>query len=105
MLPIPVGFDFLMVARFIAGLGVIAFIWWGVDLIGDQRELKVWNKINVAVEKVNTEAAKQGSLDEKIAAIAEAARQKALDEAKALPAIAPVCPANESQARALNAIR
>lgn len=104
MIPTPIDL-FSIGIRSVAIVVVVVGGLWLVDAIGDQRELKVWNKINVAVEKVNTEAAKQGSLDEKIAAIAEAARQKALDEARAVPSIAPVCPANDAQARALNAIR
>ena len=105
MLPIPVGFDFMMVLRFAGVLGALAVGYWLFDAIGDAREARVWAKINAAIEKTNGDIDKQLSLDERIAQVAEAARVKALSRAVTLPAIAVSCPASASQADALNAIR
>ncbi len=104
---IPVPFDWMMVARFAAVLGVLAAGWYVVDAIGDQREQKVWDKINKAIEKTNVDVSKQSELDDKIAAIAEAARQKAIQRARmaALPRVPAICAASEEQAQALSQIR
>lgn len=102
---IPVGFDFMMALRFVAVLGALAVGYWIFDAIGDQREAKVWASINAAIDKTNADIDKQLSLDERIAAVAEAARKKALDNALKLPAVAVQCPATPAQASALNAIK
>lgn len=102
---IPVGFDIAMVLRFLAGLGIAAGLWYVADAIGDAREAKVYAKIDRAIESTNAEIDKTLTLDEKIAAVAEAARQKALSNALRLPTIAVACPANKAQAEALSAIK
>lgn len=63
-----------------AVLGGLASLWWLVDLIGDQREAKVLARINAAIEKTNVDVRAFNELDDKIAAIQEEARRKALDD-------------------------
>ena len=82
------------------GLGVGAF--WLVDAIGDRREAKVWAKINKAIDATNVDVRAHNSLDDKIAAIAEDARQKATAQANGLGGS---CPATKEQAEALSRIR
>lgn len=105
MLGIPVGFDVMMAFRCACLIAAIGAGWFLVDAIGDAREAKVYRKINSAIEKVNAEAAKAGELDDKLAVLADGVRQKALADARAIPAIAPVCPATKTQAEALNRIK
>ena len=99
------GLDIMIAARFLAVLGVLGAVWWAADAIGDAREAKVYRRIQVAIEKTNTEIDAQLSLDEKIAVVAQRAREKALAEANAIPAVGPVCPASEEQATALSRIK
>jgi hypothetical protein len=68
----------LQVGAFLAGL---AALWWLVDLIGDQREAKVYARINAAIERTNVDVRAFNALDDKIAAIQDDARRKALDDA------------------------
>lgn len=100
-----IGIDIMMVVRGAVILALLAVGVWVFDKIGDEREAKVWREINAAIDKTNDRIDKQLSLDDKIAAIAESARAKALANAKALPAIAVACPASPAQASALNAIK
>ena len=99
------GLDIMIAARFLAVLGILAGLWWVSDLIGDAREARVYGKIQTAIEKTNSEIDAQLSLDEKIAIVAQRAREKALAEAQAIPSVGPVCPATEQQAEALSRIR
>jgi len=101
MIPI----DPLVVFRFAIGILVVGCLWWLADTIGDAREAKVYRKINTAIAKVNAEAAKAGELDDKLAVLADGVRQKALADARAIPAIASICPATPEQAKALNRIK
>lgn len=103
MIPFPL--DLAVVIRTVAVVIVAIGLFWLVDAIGDQREAKVWASINAAIEKTNADIDKQLSLDERISAVAEAARKKALANAISLPAIAVACPASKPQADALNAIK
>jgi len=102
---IPIGFDVAMVLRFIAGLGIAAAVWWVADAIGDAREAKIYARIDRAIESTNAEIDKRLTLDERVAAVAEAARAKALSDALRLPSVAVACPANKAQAEALSAIK
>lgn len=101
--------DPLVIMRWAAGLLVLGFIWYVFDTVGDAREARgearVITRVNAAIEKVNAEAAKAGELEDKVAAVAEASRQKALADARAIPAIGMVCPASKTQADALNRIK
>lgn len=108
MIPIP-AIDPIAAMRFAAILGVLFFGWYLLDAYGDGREAagerKVLVRINMAIEKVNAEAAKAGELDDKLALLADGVRQKALADARAIPAIASICPATKTQADALNRIK
>ena len=99
------GLDILVAARFLAALGLLGGLWWISDAIGDAREAKIYRKIEVAISKTNSEIDAQLSLDEKIAVVAQRAREKALAEAQAIPAVGPVCPASPEQAAALSRIK
>jgi len=99
------GLDIMIAARFLAVLGILAGLWWVSDLIGDAREAKVYRKIETAIQKTNSEIDAQLSLDEKIAIVAQRAREKALAEAVSIPAVGPICPASEEQAAALSRIK
>ena len=65
----------------VAWLGGLASLWWAIDFIGDQREAKVLARINAAIEKTNVDVRALNALDDKLAAIQEDARRKALEEA------------------------
>ena len=64
-----------------AALGGLASLWWLVDVIGDRREAKVLARINAAIEKTNVDVRALNALDDKISAIQEDARRKALESA------------------------
>lgn len=99
MLPIS-----LVPVAWLALIGVVlGCLYWVVDEIGDRREAKVWRKINAAIEKTNVDVRSFNELDEKIAAIAEDARKKALASARQVAAGR--CPASAEQAQALSRIR
>lgn len=78
-------------------------LFWLVDEIGDRREQKVWRKINAAIEKTNVDVERFSDLDDKISAIAEDARKKAVDAAKQIKSTQ--SPATAEQAEALSRIR
>lgn len=99
------GLDLMIAARFMAVLGILGGLWWISDIIGDAREAKIYRSIQAAIEKTNNEIDAQLSLDEKIAVVAQRAREKALAEAQAIPAVGPVCPATADQAAALSRIK
>lgn len=99
------GLDIMIAARFLAVLGVLGAVWWAADQIGDAREAKVYRKIQTAIEKTNADIDAQLSLDEKIAVVAQRAREKALAEAVSVPAVGPICPASPEQAAALSRIK
>ena len=83
--------------------GVIAgALWFIADAIGDAREAKVMARINKAVERRNVDIAKHNEIDDQVAAVADAARAKALAEAQVLFA---GCPATQEQAQALSRIK
>jgi hypothetical protein len=105
MFAIPAGFCIAIVMRFVAGLAIISSLWFVADAIGDAREARVYRKIQQSIARVNSEIDEQLSLDEKIAVVAQRAREKALAEAKAIPAVGPICPASEEQATALSRIK
>jgi hypothetical protein len=56
----------------------ISALWWVVDEIGDRREAKVLARINAAIEATNADTRAANTLEDKIAAVQEAAREKAL---------------------------
>lgn len=99
------GLDIMIAARFLAVLGVLGGLWWISDTIGDAREAKIHRRIQEAIAKTNSEIDAQLSLDEKIAVVAQRAREKALADAQAIPAVGPVCPASPEQAAALSRIK
>lgn len=72
-------FTALRVAGAVVALAGLA---WIIDEIGDRREAKVYRRINAAIEKTNVDVRHLNSLDEKMSAIAEDARQKALSGVK-----------------------
>ena len=78
-------------------------VYYVVDAIGDRREAKVWRKINAAIEKTNVDVEKFSELDDKISAIAEDARKKAIDAASQIKSTQ--SPATAEQAEALSRIR
>lgn len=95
-------FSFTAIIWFVVASGILAGGYFLVDAIGDRREAKVWAKINAAIEKTNVDVSKHNELDDKIAAIAEDARQKAVTFARQ---VAATCPATPEQAIALSRIR
>lgn len=91
------------IATFIAALAFLGAGWFVIDEIGDRREAKVHKRYSDAAELTNVDVRKFNSDDEKVAAVAEALRQQALDKAKALKG--EKHPATKEQAAALSAIR
>ena len=83
-------------------VAALAALLWIVDEIGDRREAKVWAKINSAIAKTNAEIDTAGELDDRVAAIAEAARIKALGEAARVGGTFKL---SKDQALSLNRIR
>ena len=86
----------------VAAVGITVLV-WAVDAIGDQREAKVWARINKAIEKTNVDVRHYNDLDDKIAAIAYEGRVKALAVAKRSSNTQFV--ATQEQADALNRIK
>lgn len=86
-----------------AAIGAAASLWWVVDAIGDRREAKVHARYAKAAEATNLDLQTYNTEDEKIAAVAQALRDKALADAAKVRA--PGCPATQEQADALNAIK
>lgn len=85
----------------LVGWGALAaFLFWLVDEIGDRREAKVYRRINAAIEKTNVDVRHLNSLDEKMHAIAEDARIKALSSIQPSE-----CKASPDQAKSLTRIR
>lgn len=85
----------------LVGWGAFAvFAWWLVDEIGDRREAKVYHRINQAIENVNVKIRASNSLEDKVAALAEAARERALAEVQPSE-----CKASHDQAKSLTRIR
>lgn len=72
----------LLIAKLIGAAAIAAVLFWIVDEIGDRREAKVYRRINAAIEKTNVDVRHLNTLDEKMSAIAEDARQKALSGVK-----------------------
>ena len=75
---------------------------WLVDAIGDRREAKVHARYAAAAEATNIDVRAFNSEDERVSAIAEALRAKALADAKAVPGKLVV---TKAQAKALTEIR
>ena len=84
----------------VAGMG---FLYWVADGIGDIRESKVHARYAAAAELTNEHVAAFTSEDEKVAAVSEALRLKALSAAQAVQG--DKHPASKEQAEALNRIR
>ena len=84
-------------------LGALAALWWIVDLIGDRREAQVHARYAAAAAATNLDLAAYNTNDEKVAAVSEALRAKAVADAGA--ARGPGCPATAEQAKALNGIK
>lgn len=82
--------------------GVIIAGIWIVDAIGDRREAKVHAKYAAAAGVTNDDVAAFNTEDEKVAAVAEALRQQALEKAKSVPGKLIV---TKAQAEALSEIR
>lgn len=99
------GIDTAIAMRFAMVLGAGIALWFLADMAGDAREARVYREINAAIAKTNSEIDAQLSVDDKIALVAQRARDKALSDAKAIPAVGPICPASEEQAAALSRIR
>lgn len=90
----------LLVAKLIGWGAVAVFLFWLVDEIGDRREAKVYRRINQAIESVNVKIRASNSLEDKVAALAEATRDKALSEIQPSE-----CKASPDQAKSLTRIR
>lgn len=73
---------FLFWVKVVGWAACAALLFYVVDEIGDRREAKVYRRINAAIEKINVDVRHLNSLDEKMSAIAEDARMKALAEIK-----------------------
>ncbi len=99
------GLNLAIAVRFAAILAAVIGAWVISDTIGDAREAKIHRRIQEAIAKTNSEIDAQLSLDEKIAVVAQRAREKALADAQAIPAVGPVCPASPEQAAALSRIK
>ena len=72
------------VLQVLSTIGALGALWWCVDAIGDRREAKVLARINAAIEATNVDTRAHNALEDKIAAVQEAARSKALEDAKKL---------------------
>jgi len=81
---------------------LLSAAYWGIDKIGNIREAEVWQKINVAIKKTNDDIGEQNTIDDRIAALQEAARNKALDNAGK---IADHCMATPTTADALSRVK
>jgi hypothetical protein len=90
----------LLIAKLIGAAAIAAGLFWIVDEIGDRREAKVYRRINQAIENVNVKIRASNSLEDKVAALAEAAREKALAEVQPSE-----CKASPDQAKSLTRIR
>lgn len=100
------GINLMMAARFAGIVAALAAAWFVFDAVGDLREAKVWGKINAAIAKTNADIDATLSLDDKIARVAQDAREKALSNAtRVLPAVGQVCTASPEQAAALSQIK
>lgn len=79
----------------LTAIGAIGALYWLVDVIGDRREAKVHARYAAAAKATNLDLQRFNTEDEKVAAVAEALRQKALDDAKG---IGPACVVTQEQA-------
>ncbi len=88
------------------GIVAICFLaggYWVIDEIGDRREAKVHARYAKAAEKTNVDVRAFNSEDGRVAVIADALGEQALDKAKALQG--EKHPATKEQARALSEIK
>lgn len=83
--------------------GALVGLAWLVDEIGDRREAKVWLKIDAAIAATNEDIGKDNELADRVAAVAERARVKTLDEARRT--LAGKCPLSADEAQALARIQ
>ena len=95
---------FIIYFRIALGVVLAISAAWLFDAIGDRREAKVHARYAKAAEAVNLKIEDFTSEDERVAAISEAIRQKALASARTIPA-SNTCPASKDQAAALSQIR
>lgn len=102
---LPVAIDFAVIGRILAIVGIAAASWVVFDAIGDAREARVWARINAAIEKTNSDIDQQLDLDEKVALVAQKARDKAFDDAKRILKDNPACVASPEEAQALTDIK
>lgn len=100
----PVSFDITAAFRCAAVLAAIVGVVWLVGVVRRDAQAAVWAKVNAAIEKTNVDVTRQETLDDKIAALRQDARDKAVRAAQAVPAISPICPASETQARLINGV-
>lgn len=82
-------------------IGSLAGLYFVVDWIGDRREAKVHARYAAAAKATNLDLQRYNSDDEKVAAVAEALRQKALQDAKE---VGPACLLTEEQAKAFGQV-
>lgn len=85
-----------------ASLGLGA-LFWLADAVGDVREAKVWREINAAIAETNDDIGAQNALADRVKAVADKARSRALDEAKQVKG--GVCLLSADEALALSRIR
>lgn len=86
----------------LAGLIGMASLWWLIDAIGDRREAKVHARYVAAAKATNLDLSAFNSEDERVAAVAQALRDKAVADAGNLKETG--CPATKAQAEALSRI-
>lgn len=100
----PVSFDLTAAFRWAAVLAAIVGVVWLVGVVRRDAQAGVWAKVDAAIEKTNVAIDRQSNIDDKIAALRQDARDKALKTAQAIPAVSTVCPASKLQAQLLNGI-
>ena len=83
-----------------AVLGTLVSLWWLVDLIGDRREAKVHARYVAAAKATNLDLKAFNTEDERVAAVSEEIRRKAVAAATLVPS-ANGCTATAEQATAL----
>lgn len=95
----------MVIYAWLAAIGIAAFggySLWLADVSGDRRELKVRAEYNAAIERTNDDVREFTDLDEKLAAIKEAVRKRATEDA--LKVAGKKCEATDEQAKAYNGI-
>lgn len=91
------------IMQVLTAVGALGALYWLVDVIGDRREAKVHARYVAAAKATNIDLDRFNTEDERVAAVAEALRKNAVDEAMKVPG-GTGCTATAPQADALNRI-